>query len=58
VTSNAHAPSEPSSLLRELLCRFNRHEWVRFLDTESGEQYLQCAACGKDRSCAAVTRFL
>jgi hypothetical protein len=50
VTSNADAPSEPSSLLRELLCRFNRHEWVRLLDTESGEQYLQCAACGKDRS--------
>jgi hypothetical protein len=53
MTSNTDAPSGPSSLLRGLLCRFNLHEWVRFLDTESGEQYLQCAACGKDRSWAA-----
>jgi hypothetical protein len=58
MTSNADAPSEPSSLLRVLLCQFNLHQWVRLLDTESGEQYLQCTACGKDRSWAAVTRFL
>ena len=54
--SNADA-SEPSSLVRVLLCRFNLHQWVRLLDTESGEQYLQCTACDKDRSWAAVTRF-
>jgi len=50
MTSNAGASSEPSSLLRVLLCRFNLHQWLRLLDTESGEQYLQCMACGTDRS--------
>jgi hypothetical protein len=50
MTSNADASSELSSLLRVLLCRFNLHQWLRLLDTESGEQYLQCMACGTDRS--------
>jgi hypothetical protein len=58
MTSNADAPSKPSSLLRVLLCRFNLHQWVRLLDTESGEQYLQCTTCNQGRSWAAVTRFL
>jgi hypothetical protein len=59
MTRTADAPSELSSLQRAMLCRFNlHHNWVRCLDPESGEHYLQCIACDKDRSWAAVIRFL
>ena len=30
-----------------VLCRLNRHKWVRRFNAD-GEDYLQCKACGKD----------
>ena len=57
MTGTSDAPSEPSSLLRYCSAGSLHHKWVRRFDPESSEHYLQCTACGKDRSWAAVTRF-
>ena len=38
-------PASPKG--KRLLCRFNlRHKWVRRFNGE-GDDYLECAACGK-----------